>query len=117
MIESAKRISPRYGRYYTIHGNLLLYSHRFKAAEDVFTKANEIIDSDTENLINDHSDSLPANKGLVKTLIKQNKLDQAIQFLSLLNDVAGDDIGMEDEEGPKRKCVTQIHFSVLSSLF
>jgi len=107
MIESSKKISPRYGRYYYIHGNLLLKSNRLKTAEEVFTKAIEIIDADTENLINDHSESIPANKGLVKALIKQNKVERAVQFLSLLNDVAGDglDMSLEEEESSTFKHV------------
>jgi tetratricopeptide repeat protein 21B len=88
LIELSKKLSPRRGHYYTIHGNLLLQAKRYKTAQDVFNKAIEIVNADSESLINDSNDNVPANKGLVKALIMQGKLDDAVQYISFLNDIS-----------------------------
>jgi tetratricopeptide (TPR) repeat protein len=91
-----------------IHGNLLLLAKRYKTAEEMFSKAIQIIDSDTENLTNESSDGVPANKGLAKALIMQGKIEQASQFITLLNDVSDNfenSLNDEDISGKKRKYI------------
>ena len=90
---------------------MLLQAKRYKTAEDTFNRAIDILNSDSENILNDANDNIPANKGLAKTLILQNKFEEAAQFLSFLNELTDSfDIDADDNDSSEKRKFTA-HYS------
>ncbi|KAL0481696.1 tetratricopeptide repeat protein [Acrasis kona] len=87
LIEMAKKSSPDTCNYFVYQGFLELQMNEKKRAEESFNTA--LLKDDT---------SLSASLGSVETLILENKFNEAVGFIDILNEVELSGLGYIDEE-------------------